>query len=277
MMGQQEISIFSRNHEELLEEAVSRNKSKPDEITTFYSNIRWQKAKDILDNNGKCIIYFSPIGRNEILYSANLVNIILDLSLKRKEVIKAIKKCPDGENEVIRYIKRNEVKIFYLINQCKRIDSIPMDGFRKLSNSKILSRNYKYAGPVYIKQDKKRLIRLNQKAKYDEQMQIREANLKEAKEGEIYRKEINFRKRNMSLILQKKNFSDYRCEHCNMKFDEVYGDIGREFIIAHHRRPIASKKEHSKITLDDISLVCANCHAMLHRKDPPLIKLNLKK
>lgn len=92
----------------------------------------------------------------------------------------------------------------------------------------------------------------------------------EANEGERYTSEAIFRARNRALIVSKKAKSDYRCEVCNMNFREVYGDIGDGFIIAHHINPIGSRKVSSKTTLDDVSLVCSNCHYMLHRNEPPL-------
>jgi len=55
-----------------------------------------------------------------------------------------------------------------------------------------------------------------------------------------------------------------------MSFKEVYGEIGEKYIIAHHVNPIGGRKRASKTTLDDIALVCTNCHDMLHRKDPSM-------
>ena len=94
-------------------------------------------------------------------------------------------------------------------------------------------------------------------------------SMMEVKEGKRFVSEAMFRVRNQALIDLKKRRSDYRCEVCNMKFKDVYGDIGSEYIVAHHVKTIGSRKKASKSTLDDISLVCANCHDMLHTKDPP--------
>ena len=98
---------------------------------------------------------------------------------------------------------------------------------------------------------------------------IKRARIIEVNEGERYTSEAKFRARNRALIEAKKINSDYRCEVCEMKFNEVYGKIGDGFIIAHHINPIGKRKKASKTTLDDIALVCSNCHDMLHRRDPP--------
>lgn len=91
----------------------------------------------------------------------------------------------------------------------------------------------------------------------------------EAKEGERYLTEVTFRVRNRGLIRAKKDNSDYCCEVCKMGFKDTYGVIGEKYIIAHHVNPIGNRKRASKTTLDDIALVCSNCHDMLHRSNPP--------
>lgn len=87
-------------------------------------------------------------------------------------------------------------------------------------------------------------------------------------EGEIYRKEALFRKRNSKLIETKKVNSDYCCEVCGFSFEKKYGPIGKKYIIAHHLKLIAAGSR--KTLLKDIALLCANCHAMIHTKNPPI-------
>lgn len=99
---------------------------------------------------------------------------------------------------------------------------------------------------------------------------------REAIEGGISKREALFRDRNRTLIQAKKMNSDYRCEACGFNFYEEYGDIGKHFIIAHHIVPISTKGKPTKTTLDDIALLCANCHAMVHVKHPPLSISDLK-
>jgi hypothetical protein len=98
---------------------------------------------------------------------------------------------------------------------------------------------------------------------------------KEATEGEIYKKEVIFRSRNRTLILAKKANSDYSCEVCGFNFRETYGAIGQDYIVAHHLKPISSGV--ARTTIDDIALLCANCHAMAHIKNPPIPIEDLRK
>lgn len=57
-----------------------------------------------------------------------------------------------------------------------------------------------------------------------------------------------------------------RCEvpGCGFDFFAVYGEIGKGFIHVHHLRPLASRATAERTPLDELVLVCANCHAMIH-------------
>lgn len=101
------------------------------------------------------------------------------------------------------------------------------------------------------------------------------ARRQEAIEGEEYIKEATFRQRNRALIQAKKADSDFRCEVCGFNFQQMYGSIGREYIVAHHIRPVSSGV--AKTILDDLALLCANCHAMVHTSTPPITPEELRR
>ena len=62
----------------------------------------------------------------------------------------------------------------------------------------------------------------------------------------------------------------YNCFICGLNFEERYGDIGKDFIHVHHIKPLSEIKEEYIINpLEDLKPVCPNCHAMLHKKNPP--------
>jgi hypothetical protein len=55
------------------------------------------------------------------------------------------------------------------------------------------------------------------------------------------------------------------CEVCGFDFLEVYGALGEGFAEAHHKRSLAESPVNGQVTsLDDLAIVCANCHRMLH-------------
>ncbi|MDB4906276.1 MAG: endonuclease protein [Gemmatimonadetes bacterium] len=69
-----------------------------------------------------------------------------------------------------------------------------------------------------------------------------------------------------------------RCLVCEVSFTEVYGEIGTDFIHVHHLRPLASVSAGYKVDPQtDLVPVCPNCHAMLHREEPPLSVSDLRK
>lgn len=70
---------------------------------------------------------------------------------------------------------------------------------------------------------------------------------------------------------------ELRCEICGFNFKEHYGDIGFNFIEAHHIKPVSQLKTNEKTRIEDIVLLCSNCHSMIHRKKPWLTVENLKK
>lgn len=96
---------------------------------------------------------------------------------------------------------------------------------------------------------------------------------------ETIRKHI-IRERNHQLISKAKN--EYlkkngvlKCEICGFDFEKVYGKIGYGFIEAHHLKPVSMMKEGEKTRVEDIVLLCSNCHSMVHRKKPWLSKEEL--
>jgi 5-methylcytosine-specific restriction protein A len=61
------------------------------------------------------------------------------------------------------------------------------------------------------------------------------------------------------------------CQACGFDFRAVYGDLGRDYIHVHHIKPLAEVgAEYEVDPVADLRPVCANCHAMLHRREPPL-------
>jgi hypothetical protein len=58
------------------------------------------------------------------------------------------------------------------------------------------------------------------------------------------------------------------CQVCDFSFEENYGELGKGFIEAHHLFPISKLTEETPTKIEDIALVCSNCHRMLHRRRP---------
>jgi len=87
----------------------------------------------------------------------------------------------------------------------------------------------------------------------------------ESNEGKLQFRLHRIRERDSKLTRLKKQNAikagNYKCEVCNFSFIEFYDE---EYLECHHKIPI---NEGERITkLEDLALVCANCHRMLHRK-----------
>jgi 5-methylcytosine-specific restriction protein A len=81
------------------------------------------------------------------------------------------------------------------------------------------------------------------------------------------------RHRSRELTLRERKIEAYKTEHggrlpcevCGFDFFEVYGEIGRDFAHVHHKKPLGDRSRPSETKLSDLAVVCANCHAMIHR------------
>ena len=60
------------------------------------------------------------------------------------------------------------------------------------------------------------------------------------------------------------------CQACLFNFEETYGSVGAGFIHVHHLLPLSKQGgEHEIDPVEDLIPVCPNCHAIIHRRDPP--------
>jgi 5-methylcytosine-specific restriction protein A len=90
---------------------------------------------------------------------------------------------------------------------------------------------------------------------------------------EIYKKRVHLRteRPSSSKIKRIKKKLGFICQACMFNFEETYGNLGREYIEAHHLVPISDLKkgEKRKVTEYDFAVLCSNCHRMIHRQANP--------
>lgn len=107
----------------------------------------------------------------------------------------------------------------------------------------------------------------------DENMQAVEPDLELAglPEGARTRVEVNRYERsrlNRAICIQVKGA---RCSVCGTDMAEVYGELGRDYIHVHHLNPLASMEPNYRVDpVRDLIPICPNCHAMAHRRSPPI-------
>jgi 5-methylcytosine-specific restriction endonuclease McrA len=96
-----------------------------------------------------------------------------------------------------------------------------------------------------------------------EEVSALEGQLRERMIRHRYR-EARLRRAKIKAVLASEG--TLRCEvrACGFDFRHRYGLLGMEYAQVHHLSPIAGPGPKAR-TLDDLSIVCANCHAMIHR------------
>jgi hypothetical protein len=68
--------------------------------------------------------------------------------------------------------------------------------------------------------------------------------------------------------LVKQDTGSLECEACGFDFAEFYGDLGDDFCEVHHKVPLSQIDSPVCPDLDDLAIVCSNCHRMIHRTRP---------
>lgn len=91
-------------------------------------------------------------------------------------------------------------------------------------------------------------------------------------EGRLIIRTLRQRQRNRKLVADakaqyKRQHGRLTCQACGFDFAETYGI---EYIEAHHLLPVSSLTDEHQTQLDDIVMLCANCHRMIHSQTPPL-------
>jgi hypothetical protein len=66
-----------------------------------------------------------------------------------------------------------------------------------------------------------------------------------------------------------------RCEACLLEDTQLPEELGEACFEVHHLRPLAKLHEPTITRLDDLALLCANCHRMIHRSNPMLLPTEL--
>ncbi len=102
------------------------------------------------------------------------------------------------------------------------------------------------------------------------------------KEGKVIYKLHKHIERNPKINKKKKGkylekYGKLDCEVCGFDFYEIYGELGKGFMECHHRKPLHEIQEETMTSLNDLALVCSNCHRMLHRDIDELTIDELKK
>lgn len=155
------------------------------------------------------------------------------------------------------------------------------------SNSKGLAKYYEAANVIAcyydlhslpteerLREDLNGMLKIYQDLVFGDLMIEMESNDEQAPVFVEEQKKIGFHariERNGQVARKVKERKDCRCEVCGLSFEEMYGEIGRNFIEVHHLVPIAKLDgRRTKINLETgFAVLCSNCHRMIHKMPDP--------
>ena len=109
------------------------------------------------------------------------------------------------------------------------------------------------------------------------------ASARSVKEGKK-RLTTHMRRERGSNLSKSKKLQDYAenqgqliCGECGISSKALHSDpeVGLKAFEAHHTKPLARSKGERITSLKDLTIVCANCHRMIHSKWPPFVVGNL--
>lgn len=91
-------------------------------------------------------------------------------------------------------------------------------------------------------------------------------------EGRILTRVHRARERNQAMVQKRKKQrfeqrGSLTCEACDFDFAATYGERGVGFAECHHKVPLSESGE-TKTRIEDLAVLCANCHRMIHVRKP---------
>lgn len=93
-------------------------------------------------------------------------------------------------------------------------------------------------------------------------------------EGKKLERFSNYYERRPQLRTRSIEVHGTTCKACGFDFEKRYGKRGEGFIEVHHLRPVSELKRESKIDpATDMTVVCPNCHRMIHRDKNKILSL----
>jgi hypothetical protein len=110
---------------------------------------------------------------------------------------------------------------------------------------------------------------------------IDESDPEGVNEGQVNLRQHKMRERSSKIVqLKKEHFKSEHgrlfCEICKFDFAKNYPiNLGSDFIEVHHLSPISTLETQVRTTLNDLMVVCPNCHRMIHRTNDTHKNLNM--
>ena len=237
-----------------------------DDYLSRYAYIYWSVSTNLKDFVIGDRVFIWRAGKNS---GAVALGYVKELPVKRGDV-----KKPDALGDdlwVSRQDEPSEIKVGIKIEEVKLTPDEGMLKRNSLKSHPVISRNRiitKPVGTVFrLNYEEDQVLSKLWSAEYSSESDI----LIFVVEGARQLKSHYRRERSRKLISQKKEQYKklnglLRFGICGLSFVEKYPkSLGEDFIEVHHKIPLSQIENTVRTTLDDLLLVCANCHRMIHR------------
>ena len=86
----------------------------------------------------------------------------------------------------------------------------------------------------------------------------------------VYRERDRAFARKVREHYKKEGKGKLNCAVCGLDPAAIYGPSGDRSIEGHHKVPIEELQPDSETKVEDVAMVCANCHRVIHSKKPCL-------
>lgn len=94
---------------------------------------------------------------------------------------------------------------------------------------------------------------------------------KQNEEGERIARERFILSRNAKLVEEAKARYGFCCTGCGFNFQREYGELGKGYIECHHLDPLSGREgKNAPTKIEELTVLCSNCHRMVHRRVPAL-------
>jgi hypothetical protein len=78
------------------------------------------------------------------------------------------------------------------------------------------------------------------------------------------------RERNQTLVRKKKDqAASLDCEICRFSFSRAYSGAAGDYCEVHHLLPLSKVEQSTRTRMEDLAILCANCHRVVHLRDEP--------
>jgi 5-methylcytosine-specific restriction enzyme A len=197
-------------------------------------------------------------------WSRDELILALDLYLRHRE------RLPDSDDAEI-------VELSQTLNSLFGEQAKDAALFRNRNGVYMKLANFRAVDPLHTSQGKRGLSRGGNGVAVAEE----DEGITEAEEGRLLTRMHRVRERNRELVKRKRaavlrETGRLACEACDFDFNDRYGEHGRGFIEVHHLLPLHALSPGSRTRLQDLAILCANCHRMVHARTRWLTLLQLK-